>query len=254
MNSNRERAVLAALALAGLLGLVMAASAQVSGTALQQYEQKIKTLDRSKPNDIYDCAKWCYQNGLADEAQALALEANQKAPDDLRPKYLLYILAGGAGGGGETVRSTEEDKLLEASITEAEVAEIYKNEGDLAMSAFRQVQQMMLNSCGALKCHGGGNPDSKWILIRRNVTEKKTLAENFRSVNRYVNRENAADSPLLLKPLKGREVQHPEVVFRSGTNDAVHKTILKWIGALKKQTDIIWGKARTAPVPATPSK
>jgi hypothetical protein len=241
MNSKRQQAWMIGLGLAGLLGLVIAASAQVGGTAVQQYEQKLKSLDRSKVDDIYALAKWCFQNTLTKEAQDLALEANQKAPDDLRPKYLLYALT----GGGETtaVSVTEEAKLPEPTISDAEIAAIYKTEGNAAMNGFRQVQQAMLNACGSLKCHGGGNPASKWVLIRRNVTEKKTLAENFRTVNRYITRgDDWADSTLLQKPLKGPDAGHPQIVFRGGTNDPVYTNVSKWIKPLKTATSIIWGK------------
>ena len=243
MNSKRQQAWMIGLGLAGLLGLVIAASAQVSGTAVQQYEQKLKSLDRSKVDDIYALAKWCFQNSMTKEAQDLALEANQKAPDDLRPKYLLYALT---GGGGETtpVSVADETKLPEATITDAEIAEIYKTEGDAAMNGFRQVQQAMLNACGSLKCHGGGNPASKWVLIRRKVTEKKTLAENFRTVNRYISRgDDWADSTLLQKPLKGPDAGHPQIVFRGGTNDPVYTNFSKWIKPLKTAAQSIWGKA-----------
>ena len=243
MNSKRQQAWMIGLGLAGLLGLVIAASAQVSGTAVQQYEQKLKSLDRSKVDDIYALAKWCFQNSMTKEAQDLALEANQKAPDDLRPKYLLYALT---GGGGETtpVSVADETKLPEATITDAEIAEIYKTEGDPAMNGFRQVQQALLNACGSLKCHGGGNPASKWVLIRRKVTEKKTLAENFRTVNRYISRgDDWAESILLQKPLKGPDAGHPQIVFRGGTNDPVYNNLSKWIKPLKTAAQSIWGKA-----------
>ena len=243
MNSKRQQAWMIGLGLAGLLGLVIAASAQVSGTAVQQYEQKLKSLDRSKVDDIYALAKWCFQNSMTKEAQDLALEANQKAPDDLRPKYLLYALT---GGGGETtpVSVADETKLPEATITDAEIAEIYKTEGDAAMNGFRQVQQALLNACGSLKCHGGGNPASKWVLIRRKVTEKKTLAENFRTVNRYISRgDDWAESILLQKPLKGPDAGHPQIIFRGGTNDPVYNNLSKWIKPLKTAAQSIWGKA-----------
>ena len=241
MSDKRQRTLMIGLGLAGLLGMVMAVSAQVGGSALQQYEEKVKTLDKSKPDDIYAVAKWCWQNGLAQESEELALEANQKAPDDLRPKYLLYALTGGTPT--ETTITEGDTGLPSATITDSEVAGIYKNEGDAVMSGFRQVQQVLLNSCGGLKCHGGGNPNSKWVLIRRNVTERRTLAENFRTVNRYVNRDDKPASLLLQKPLKGPEAGHPVIVFRGGNIEAAYKTISKWIESLKTTTQSIWGKA-----------
>ncbi|MCX5653541.1 MAG: hypothetical protein NTY65_02675 [Planctomycetota bacterium] len=245
------------LAACGLLAMAILTAAEEDplATTLSQYEAATKKkVNRASGDDLYAVAKWCFQNNRSSEAQAVALEANQKAPDDLRPKYLLYMLT--STGGGEvtpTATTTEDIKYREATITDAEIAEIYKTEVDTAMNGFRGVQQVLINTCGSLKCHGGGNPNSKWVVIRRNATDKKTLAENFRTVNKYIVRgENWADSPLVQKPTKGSEAGHPQIVIRP--NDTAYKMITTWLSkSLKTATQNIWGEAGKAPLP-TPSK
>ena len=243
--------VASSLAVCGFLAVAILSTAEEDplATILQQYEAATKKKpNRASGDDLYAVAKWCFQNNRATEAQSVALEANQKAPDDVRPKYLLYLVtSGGTVTGTDTVISGTENPGAEATITEAEVDEIYKTQGAPAMNGFRRVQTVMINTCGNLKCHGGGNPASKWVLIRRNATSKMTLAENFRTINKYINREAMDESPLLLKPTKGQEAGHPQIVIR--TTDLAYKDLSTWMKTLKKATDSIWGNAAKAPPP-----
>jgi hypothetical protein len=245
--------VASALAVCGFLtaAILLTAEEDPLATVIQQYEAATKKkVNRASGDDLYTMAKWCYQNNRAGEAQAAALEANQKAPDDMRPKYLLYLVTSSGVTATTDVTATDESKGAEATITDAEVAETYKTEGDAAMNGFRSVQQILINTCGNVKCHGGGNPASKWVIIRRNATDKRTLAENFRTVNKYITRgEKWADSTLLAKPTRGSEVGHPQIVIR--TNDTAYKMLTTWIKTLKTETANIWGNASKATPPAT---
>jgi len=252
MARRRQVRLAVGLGLAGVLGLAIVAAAQMAttGSRQQQYELQLKKIDRSKADDLYRLARWCFQNELTGEAKALAVETLQKAPDDVRAKYLLYVLA---GEGGTVIATETGGTEIEATITDAEVETIYKNEGDDKMTVFRnKIQARLIQTCGAAKCHGGGNATAKWSLIRRNLNNRKTIAENFRTINRFVARgEDAANSRLLSMPLKGKDGGHPEIVFTRGAADPVYQTILTWIQSLKTQTQGIWDRAKTEKVPTT---
>jgi hypothetical protein len=254
MRNKRLALAASSLAVCGLLAVAILSIAEEDplATIIQQYEGATKKkVNRASGDDLYAVAKWCFQNNRQSEAQAVALEANQKAPDDTRPKYLLYLVTSSGGGPATEVTAADENKGAEATITPEEVTQIYKTEGDPAMNGFRNVELMMINTCGNLKCHGGGNPASKWVIIRRNATDKRTIGENFRTVNKYVTRgESWADSPLLQKPTKGPEAGHPQIVMR--TTDQAYVRISAWIKTLKTETQKnIWGDASKATVPAT---
>ena len=254
----RNKWLLAAstLAACGFLAVAIITAAEEDPLAItiQQYEAATKKkVNRASGDDLYAVAKWCFQNNQSSDAQAAALEANQKAPDDVRPKYLLYLVTSSGGVPTTDVTAVEENRGAEATITDAEVAEIYKAEGDPAMNGFRGPQQVLINTCGNLKCHGGSNPASKWVIIRRNATDKKTLAENFRTVNKYITRgEGWADSTLIVKPTKGTEAKHPQIVIR--TTDTAYKLLTTWVKTLKTETANIWGNAAKAPPPPPPVK
>ena len=121
------------------------------------------------------------------------------------------------------------------------------------MTVFRnKIQGVLIQSCGAPKCHGGNNANAKWFLIRRNTLNRKTIAENFRTINKFINRgDDAPKSLLLMMPLKGKDADHPEIVFTRGATDPVYQTVLTWIRSLKTQTAKIWGEASKTPVPTT---
>ena len=254
MRSRRLIGFVLGLALAvGLVGVTYVAMAQVSNptntAAVAEYEKRLKAADRTKADDLFGLAKWCYLNGLTGEAKALSLEVLQKFPDDMRAKYLLYIMA----AGSEKTDIVVERPMVEpeAGITEAEADAIYAREGD-AIRSFPAVQRLLLTSCGAKKCHGGQNPQAKWSLISRDPASKKTVAENFRTVNRYIDRDSLTTSKLFQMPTEGKKAGHPEIVLR-GPTDPVYIKLLAWAKTLKTATAGIWDAASKSPPPPEPA-
>jgi hypothetical protein len=234
------------LALTGLLGLGYFAWAE-SGTntaAVREYEGRLQKVDHNKIDDLYALAKWCLTNDLRGEAKALALEILEKSPDDLRAKYLLYAIAtGGFIGPIKPLGAIEREGRFSGEEADA----LFALEGEKQMRDFREVQRTLATGCGAAKCHGGSNDQSKWSLILKNPTAKTTLAENFQTLNRYINRDNVTDSPILQKPMKGKEGGHPGIEMR--LNDPTYLKLVTWMKTLKTKTGIIWDEAGKAALP-----
>jgi len=242
--TRRRRMLLGfGLGVMGLLGFALMAYGQADPLAgtIQQYEQDTKKkVDRAKADDLYECAKWCYKGGLGSDAMKAALEANQKAPDDPRPKMLLYLLtnedvppdlSGGAGGL----------KPVAVTITDEEANGLFKTEGEDRLNGFRTIQNMLVMRCGDLKCHGGQS-DKHWGIARQALTSRKTLAQNFRSISTYLNREKAEESRLLQVPLKAQDSGHPPGVIRSSDESIFTKT-RDWIKTLKTAGEMLWDRA-----------
>jgi len=234
---TRTKPILVAV-LFGLIGLwgagtLVMGQADSLATALQQYEAKAnKKVDRNKADDMVAWARWCYQNEKSAEAGAIALEGLQKAPDDLRLKYLAYALSGAAttvtpeegGGTGGVIGKS-------ATITREETEKIYKAEGELAMRKFKDiVNNVLIPRCG--RCHGGGNDKAKakWWLVK-DSDERRMLAENFRTINPYINRDARMDSKLLVVPSRSPENVHTQVF--KGPGDAAYKNLVRWIMTLE---------------------
>jgi hypothetical protein len=242
--------LLIGLAVVILVGTGAVALGQ-TGNVQQDYDAKLKSLDHKNPEAVYQFARWCFLKGLKSDAMTYAVEANEKAPNDVRAKYLIYALtrssAAAAGQGEEAVEETG-GKPAESSITDKEVKAIYDGEGPIAMDGFKRLQRVLIERCGKLECHGG-SLHPKWVLIRHNIDAPQTIAENFRNVTKYVLRKpDQAKSPVLVLPAKGSE-KHPVAFF--GARDTVYQQLLKWIETLKTDSEKLFEDAKKTPPPPT---
>jgi hypothetical protein len=235
MIQRKPLLIVLGLGILGLWGVSVLVMGQVDSlaTALQQYEaQTKKKVDREKADDLVGWAKWCYQHDLAREAGLIAVEGLQKAPDDLRLKYLAYALAG-AGGGTITPPEDTETITKKVTITKEEADKIFQDEGADVMGRFRGVQnQVLIPRCG--KCHGGGNEKAKvkWGLIAKSTDERAMLAENFRAVSPYINRDDRMKSDILAYPRSKPENVHTQV-FKADKDNG-YDLMLRWILAVKR--------------------
>jgi tetratricopeptide (TPR) repeat protein len=250
MTRRRQTTVIALLGIVGLLGVAVVAVAQLNlQAALRQYEQRLAQIDKNNPNALYDLAKWSYQNGLKDEALKLAIEANAKAPDDVRPKFLAWAITAanltGEETGGEGIAAV-------VTISPEEVKAVLEREGADVIRRFSTVQGMLFGRCGSRACHGGGNPDAPFVLIT-GASNEKTLVQNFLAINKYLDREKPDESRLLLKPLTG-ESKHPKKF--SAKTDPVFHSISTWIDTLKTEGERLWKEkaAEKPPLPALEPK
>ncbi len=247
MTRRRHLTLIALLGIVGLLGVAVVAVAQLSMQAARmQYDKRNGELDRNNPDAIFDLAKWAYQNGLKDEALKLAIEANAKAPDDVRPKFLVWAVTGANLTGEETAG---EEPPAVPPITDDKVQAVLKWEGAGPMNGFRRVQGALISSCARTGCHIAGNPDAPFTLITTATSSDKTLVQNFLTINKYLDREKPDESRLLLKPLTG-ERKHPKK-FPAKTAP-LFQSISTWIDSLLTEADRLWGEkaAEESPLPA----
>ena len=245
MSRKRQLFIAIGLGIIGLLGMAVVVTGQGAPAVSiqQQYQQRWDKIDKDNPDELYELAKWCYQNSLVSEAMTHALAAHAKAPDDTRPKYLLYALM--SDTGESTTAQTEETAPSGTpSMTAADADALFKSEGADVMREFKKVQSVLLARCGSAKCHGGqAEGSSKLILISRSPGSRTTMAQNFRTLEPYINREDPPTSRLLQIPMKTAESKHPLVAIR-GATDPVYQTLLKWIDSLKTEGEKVWEKER----------
>ncbi len=195
-------------------------------------------------DDLYTRAKQAYQEGRRVQALTDAVAAHKKNPDDVRVKYLIYLLrqeesATGTGGttGTDTPRAATGPKPV--TITEEEIQALIKEEGESVIRQFRPIQRILQRRCADANCHGVQGTGAKWVLALKGTTNERMLAENFRIVSQYINRENPEQSALLTKPLGGEQAGHPEKAIR-GKTDPIYQQILKFIPKLKTRADKMW--------------
>ncbi len=250
---TRKRQTLMALGLGalGILGLAVIAAGQAAdlADARKQYSIRQKQLaDDAGAEDHYALAKWCLKNGLKPEALSHAQEVHKKNPEDVRAKYLIYLLSGAAGaatdqagGGDQPVPSAPGGrKAVTLSAEEAKaVIDKERNEGRNVVRQFRSIQRILVRRCGDPKCHGGTGNGAKWVLAMKGPTDDRMLAQNFQTVEQYFDREHPEESPFVKKPLVGQEAGHPEKVIR-GKTDPIYQEFVRYIDTLKTRADTIW--------------
>lgn len=242
---SRKRQPLTALVLGvlGMVGLAVVATvpADRPAAAAEAGDVQPKPADAGAP-DLYARAKQAYKEGQRIQALTDALEAHKKDPQDVRVKYLIYLLrqeqatTAGAGTGTETPAPTVPGGRKAVSISDEEVQALIKEEGTRAIRQFGEIQRILQRRCGNAKCHGATGTGTKWVLALKGLANESMLAENFRTVNQYLNREAPDQSPLLLKPLGGKEAGHPEKAIR-GKTDSAYQQILKYIRTLRTATE-----------------
>jgi len=253
---SRKRQTLIALGL-GTLGLIasaMMAAAQATdlADARKQYEIRQKRLaDDAGAEDHYALAKWCLKNGLKPEALSHAREVHTKNPEDVRAKYLIYLLRGTSGsatgetGGGDESVPPIPGGYKAVTISEEEakaIIEEEQNKGQNVVRQFRNIQRILVRRCGDPDCHGGMGTKAKWVLALKGPTDDRMLAQNFQTVQKYFDRENPEESPFVKKPLMGQADGHPEKVIR-GKTDPIYHEFIRYIDTLMTKTEKndFWG-------------
>jgi len=227
MRLRRSVPVVVAFGLAAVLGLAAVAVAQRDAAAIErQFKMREAKVDKNSADQLYELAKWCFENELPEQAMTHALAAHAKAPEDVRPKYLIYVMTKEVG---EEDVETKEPTIETPTISDEEVQGVFEREGREAMRGFQEVQGILLQRCA--KCHRGGDEKAKFFLIRQLPRSDKTLAQNFLAIEKYLDREKPEDSRLLQMPLRGKELGH-ERVIRS-TTDPVFRKIAAWIKSRK---------------------
>jgi len=244
MSRQRQLFIAIGLGIIGLLGLAVVARGQGApgASVQQQYQQQLEKVDKDSPDELYELAKWCYQNGLVSEAMTHALEAHAKAPEDTRPKYLLYVLTGDTGESPEATIQ-EPGAPGTAAMSNAEADALFKDEGAEVMQKFKRIQSMLFARCGSSSCHGSQAAGNKWVLISRSPGARTTMAQNFRTLGPYINREDPPASRLLQIPMKAAESKHPRAAIR-GVADPVYRDLLTWIDSLKTEGEKVWERER----------
>jgi len=251
MNGKRPLLVATLLGTLGLVGLVAVAIGKPGDleAARKQYELKLKELGSEADADAeIALAKWCLRQGLEPEAKSHALATYKKNPEDVRAKYLIYALSqgastanggggtvpdGGAGGISGDVLTRGEKKAV--TISAEDVQKLFNVEGTQAIRGFREVQRILARRCGDIKCHGGIGSGAPWILALQGTPNDRMLAENFRIVSQYFDRENPENSPILTVPMLAEGAKHPEQVVRSKT-DPTYTTLFRYIKTLRGKT------------------
>lgn len=201
----------------------------------QQYAQRLRDTDMNNAEEVYQLAVWCYDSKLRDEALKHALRVHELAPDDVRAKYLVYVLKAAPGDGEAAPKKTTSAAKV-PELSEDEIKAIWNDEGAEQMAAFRTIQKHLVRRCVTPECHSTGNPQAKFVLSTTQIKSEKTITENFKAIEKYLNRENPDQSALVRTPFEGPPAGHPSKVIRS-QQEPVYRGTVKWVDSLLTETE-----------------
>jgi len=228
------------IALTALVVVAAIVGAQVAPLLSPEYESRAKTV---KPDDAagrFELGAWAFKQGLFQEAEIEAdkLLALDKA--DQRGKYLKsaaeFYRTGKYGtvdvsAGTVVPPPPPRTGAVVFDLSDEEVDQLYRQLGDKRMTEFRELSKTWITpKCAAADCHG--NPDkSRFYLKTQNPLDKRTLAENVKSIEQFVNKLDLGSSRILLVALAPADKHPGGAVFRT-ENDPGYRALKAWVTGL----------------------
>lgn len=257
----KTRIALTGCVLLVVLSVVLAARGQLLDP---EFQRRLSGLSADDAAGMFDLAVESLEQGQYAEVDAVADRMLAVDRDDPRAKYLkaaaaFYSAGGGAVApeptnqpsglpplpptsgatptdgttGGETPAPQPSVPPANAGLSDADVAEIIATHG----AAFRKVQKdVLMKHCATGQCHGVRGKGGGYYLQREQATADRTLAENFKATERYVNIMERDESRLLKMALAGREVHPGGPVFRNANHPA-YRQLKTWVEQLPGMFD-----------------
>jgi len=249
-----------------LVGVAAVLAAQVAGGSSAEYKTRAAALKDDDAAGHFALAKWALANGLyaevAQEAdKLLALDQGDERAKYLKKAAQFYVSGGGssfleAEPAQVTPPATEQPpatatdttptagdttppapagpkKGIVYQLTDDEAEAVFKEIGEPMVTFQRTVLPILFTSCAGAKCHGGTDNGTEFYIETQRRTDRKTVAANFKSVDRYVDHTDLAKSRLLRMAL-AEKTNHPGgPVFRSN-RDQAYQNLERWVKTLKE--------------------
>ncbi len=239
----------------------------------QEYVSRAAALKAEDAAGHYDLAKWALKKGLNREASAEADKLLALDGSDLRGKYLKQaadyyqngatapaaVVTPPEGDAGNTATSATgveaagsgEPAVVAAKVkpgepmTKDEVDKLYKT-FDKNMTEFRTtVQPVLVNRCGNENCHGGSEHLGRFYLRTKNLGDRATIAENFKSMDKYIDHNTFANSRLLAMAVAKNDVhKNDKAPIFANENDTGYKLLKAFIVKLPSAADLMWGTGK----------
>ncbi|NLX59211.1 MAG: hypothetical protein GXY74_09000 [Phycisphaerae bacterium] len=249
-----------------LVGVAAVLAAQVAGGSSAEYKTRVAALKDDDAAGHFELAKWALSNGLYAEVGQEADKLLALDQGDERGKYLKKAAQFYASGGASSFLEVEPaqvtppaadrppangtdttppagdttppapagpKKAVVYQLTDEEAEAIFKEIGAPMVAFQRTAQPILFSSCAGAKCHGGTDNGTEFYIETQRRTDRKTVAANFKSVDRYIDHSNLAKSRLLRMVL-AEKTEHPGgPVFRSN-RDQAYQSLEQWVKTLKE--------------------
>jgi hypothetical protein len=245
-----------------------------------EYASRAAALKADDAAGHFELAKWALKKGLNREASAEADKLLALDSGDLRGKYLKQeagyyqngaavavaapvtaavtapvvaanspdnavsgtaTSAAAASGSGEATTVAAAVKPT-GPMTKDEVDKLYKTY-EKNIAEFRSaIQPLLVNRCGSDNCHGSSERAGRFYLSTKGLGERATIAENFRSMDRYIDHGTFANSRLLTMAVAKSDVHKTDKApIIANENDAAYKALKAFLLKLPTAGDLMWG-------------
>jgi len=230
---------------AALVAVAAVLGAQATAPLNGEYVTRAADLKDDDARAHFDLAKWAFDSKLYTETalecdKLLALDSG-----DMRAKYLKKAAAFYKAGGGKDFippengddddggKKPEKKTPIVVNLKAEEVDAIFMDEGN-SMAVFRRpVHPLLLRSCARAGCHGDAKINSEFYLKTQRKADNKTIAENFKAIERYINRGDLAESKILKIVLLPKD-QHPGGPAFRNEREAGYQQLKSWVMSLKE--------------------
>jgi len=222
---------------AGLVVVAAVLTAQTPALLDPGFEAKLRALSPDDSQGLFNLGVSAFLDSQYDETKLIADKLLALDKEDPRAIYLksaaeYHEKAGMVDVG--VVPPVQEDRPdrrvgpVAAVLTDEEVDTIMEKYG----AKFRTIQNtVLLRRCATRECHGNSDKSGAFYLKTARTAEPRTIAENFRAVERYVNVADKADSTVLKKAL-AEPPEHPGgPVFRT-ERDPMYQRLKAWVDEL----------------------
>lgn len=198
------------------------------------YQKQRGSMKFPTANTHMNLARWCITNNLLEEAKKELRDAIRLEPKRSEPQLMLRKLMNASPTKNRmTIQQKIEEKLVTRQMENADEATSLTGISREQSAIFvRKIQPILLNKCGNANCHGNAATSKfKLTQVTRRYGNHRIYAEkNLAEVMKWLDFDNPADSPLIVKP----EREHPQngMIVYSGYAGRKQKEILqKWVAA-----------------------
>jgi hypothetical protein len=171
----------------------------VCRTLEEGYERKHAIIQAGNWRDHLDLARWCQKHKLDSRAAAEIAAAEAISPNN----PMIASLKRQMEPETESAAKPEKNIAHEEGISNEELDRMVHGLPPKTVELFTQtVQPVLMNSCATAGCHGPQST-SNLRLFRVSAGEsanRRLTQRNLYAVMQFVNRENPAESPLLMLP------------------------------------------------------
>lgn len=198
-------------------------------------------------NDRLELARWCFQQGLTEEARFEVAAALRLEPDRPEARMLLQRVEASlrnrpaAPNSEAPVRGSAPANVTPAALSGERMAEFV-----------RVIQPILMNRCGNAACHGTASTSQFRIEpASGSRVSRFTSDTNLTAVLQQIDWARHDDSPLLTRPRSGDGAHRTAFQGRHGADQA--EAIRNWIRAVSREVGGPQSPPRPAPTTLPPT-